>query len=347
MDNKGALVQNNLDANILQWKKDLVGHVVYLVCTRQKISTPYINFNGCSKERPNQLAHYHPDQHVICVSERQLRVQSLEELKRTAVHEITHALGFYSHNADFERKNREINIELALYSPSSVISESNISKTTNKLHKRRIRTGINVCSANGCNKKAVNICRYCMKQYCQVHSEALMVSNLAQINMLSQYDGEKHIKLEKDWNKEGGHPCFQYTVEWNRWYDKKKKIMYDAFGAFLGDDRKITAIPKEPLSLFIYTIENSTKEKMNGNDKISRDNKGAEETGKYSPLTKEDLEATREKLGIDVKYVQPVKTVESHDDNDKPKDKNSEKLSNKKKKGMINKLKAVFGIKHK
>ena len=331
----GAIMQNNLDANVLRWKKDLIENIVYLVCTKQNISPPVINFNGCSKEGPNELAHYHPDQHLICVSERQLRIQSLEGLKRTAVHEVTHALGFYSHGADFERMNREINIELAMYNPNSIISESNKSKTADKsVPTRKIRTGINVCSANGCNKKAVNICRYCMKRYCQVHSEALMVSTLAQINTLSQYDGEKRIKLEKDWKKEVGHPCSKYTAEWNDWYDKKKRITYDAFGAFLGDDKRVASITKEPPSLFIYPIENNAKEKI-------------KETTKHPPLTQEDLKAARDKLGIDIEYKQPVKSIKNDGDIKEIGSKNTEKLGNKKKKSMINKLKKVFGIRHK
>lgn len=325
-------MQNNLDANILQWKKGLIENIVYLVCTKQNISPPSINFKGCREERPNELAHYHPDQHMICVSERQLQIQSLEGLKRTAVHEVTHALGFYSHGADFERMNREINIELAMYNPSSVISEPSKGKAADKpANTRKIRTGINVCSANGCNKKAVNICRYCMKRYCQAHSEALMVSTLDQIAMLSQYDGEKRIKLEKDWNKEGGHPCVQYTAEWNSWYDRKKKTAYDAFGVFLGDDKEVTGIAKEPPSLFVYYI-NGPKERPED---------------RYSPLSKEDLEASRDKLGIDTTYKQPIKSVNEDKNSNEVGDEETGKQSNKKKKGVINKLKAVFGIKNK
>ncbi|OJT94737.1 hypothetical protein Micr_00767 [Candidatus Micrarchaeum sp.] len=323
-------MQNDIDAKILQWKRDLIEHIVYLVCSKQKIPTPYINFDGCRDERPNQLAHYHPDQHMICVSERQLRVQSLEGLKRTAVHEVTHALGFYQHDANFENMNREINIELAMYNPSSVISGLDRTKTANKpTHTRKIRTGISVCSANGCNKKAINICRYCMKRYCQIHSEALMVSTLEQINMLNQYDGKKRIKLEKDWNKEGGHPCMQYTAEWNNWYDESKKMTYDAFGAFLGDDKRITGIAKEPPSLFVYPIENSTKNKLKES---------------YSPLTQKDLEDSRDKLGIDIDYTQPVKPVKNDESNNDAKDKEIEKPDNKKKKSLVNKLRKVFGV---
>lgn len=341
-------MRNELDTNILQWKKDLIENIVYLVCTKQNISLPNINFNGCREERPNQLAHYHPGQHVICVSERQLRVQSLEELKRTAAHEVTHALGFHSHNADFEHMNREINIELALYNPSSVISEYDGSKTTDKLdHERKIRSGINICSANGCNKRAVNICRYCMKRYCQTHSEALMISTLAQINMLNQYDAEKRIKLEEDWNKEGGHPCPLYTADWNTWYDKKKRVQYDAFGVFLGDDKNVASIPKEPPSLFVYPIEKDAKKGLNRADKISNGSKKSKGTTQYLPLTQEALKATRAKLGIDIEYTQPVKVNEESKNNNGVRNENIGKPSTKKKKSMINKLKVVFGIRHK
>jgi hypothetical protein len=341
-------MQNDLDADILQWKRKLIEHVVYLICIRRNISTPYINFKGCSNERPNELAHYHPDQHVICVSERQLRVQSLEELKRTAVHEVTHALGFHSHNADFERINREINIELALYNPSSVISEHDGSKTAGKLgHGRKIRSGINTCSANGCNKKAVNICRYCMKRYCQAHSEALMISTLAQMNMLNQYDAEKRIKLEEDWNKEGGHPCHLYTANWNTWYDKKKMAQYDAFGVFLGDDKKIASIPKEPPSLFVYPIEKNAEKGPNSGDKISEGSKKSKGTTQYLPLTQQDLKATRAKLGIDIEYTQPVKSTAQGKNNNGVGNEDIRKPNTKKKKSIINKLRTVFGFRHK
>lgn len=156
-----------------------------------------------------------------------------------------------------------------------------------------------------------------------------MVSTLDQIAMLSQYDGEKRIKLEKDWNKEGGHPCVQYTAEWNSWYEKKKKITYDAFGVFLEDDKKITSINKEPPSLFIYPI-NSPKERPKDN---------------YSPLSQEDLEASRDKLEIDTTYKQPIKSVNEDKNSNEVGDEETGKQSDKKKNGVINKLKAVFGIK--
>ena len=94
----------------LQYKKDKVIQTVYLACEYCKLPKPYVNFDGCPLEGVNgpENGHYHTGGvNKICISERQMKRQSMNELENTCIHEVIHHLGLLHDSSDekayFER----------------------------------------------------------------------------------------------------------------------------------------------------------------------------------------------------------------------------------------------------
>ncbi|MEM3252728.1 MAG: hypothetical protein QXS81_04150 [Candidatus Micrarchaeaceae archaeon] len=86
---------------LLEIKKQRVIEVIYSVCKREGLPIPKVNFNGCPQETEDQLAHYHPDQNKICISEIQLyKLKTLKDIEDTVYHELAHILE-YNHSGRF------------------------------------------------------------------------------------------------------------------------------------------------------------------------------------------------------------------------------------------------------
>lgn len=100
---------SNFNELVLERKRERVIRTVHLACDFCHLSIPAINFGGCPLEGANgpELAHYHPDGSKICISEKQLKKQSLEGLEETTIHEVIHHLGLEhgsaSEKSEFER----------------------------------------------------------------------------------------------------------------------------------------------------------------------------------------------------------------------------------------------------
>lgn len=90
--------------NQLETKKQYVLYVVEVISRSRNLPMPSFNFYGCPDEEENQLAHYHPDSNTICISKRQLNLQSFDELRNTMVHEAAHILEC-NHDDNFSKEN--------------------------------------------------------------------------------------------------------------------------------------------------------------------------------------------------------------------------------------------------
>lgn len=87
-----------------------------------------------------------------------------------------------------------------------------------------------ICQKNGCNRKAVAKCKYCNKAFCEEHIEpALVISpkEMWGLNEVKYSDPEKYEKYNKDWNRDDGHPCPEYTEFWNRQHEIELKKKYE------------------------------------------------------------------------------------------------------------------------
>lgn len=279
-----------LDDRLLEMKKNVIRQTVKKICTEDGVKEPLINFEGCPEENKwGQLAHYHPDKHMICISKRQLQIQDFSELKRTAIHEMTHAIGFYAHNTDFTHVATEIGKSTAGLTPEWASNKETVSSQDQKSEKSDTITK-NMCSVNGCLNRIDAQCGYCYKFYCQKHLEATITTTLNEVNSIKPEDAEKRVKYTQDWQKQKGHSCFEYTGIWNKWYETKKKLEQEAFDAFLDGEDTYRYIPPEPA--LVLTVEKNTKKPTNFN--------GNQITFTYKTMTDEEKKIARKKLSIDM-----------------------------------------------
>lgn len=86
-------------------KKEKFVEVVIKICNERNLPIPEINFDGCSDEEIDELAHYHPDKNKICCSERQLHMQNFDNVFDTASHEVTHILEL-NHDSEFIKEKK-------------------------------------------------------------------------------------------------------------------------------------------------------------------------------------------------------------------------------------------------
>jgi len=111
-------MQENFDKKLLETKKKKFIEVVSKICKKRNLPIPSLNFDGCPAENEDQLAHYHPDVNMICISKRQLTVLNFDDLEEVAAHEIAHILE-QNHDSNF-RREENINKMLA-WKPSGVV----------------------------------------------------------------------------------------------------------------------------------------------------------------------------------------------------------------------------------
>jgi len=170
---------------VLKAKKEKVLEAIYLVTQKLNLAVPVVNFEGCPQEKENQLAHYHPDEHKICISEHQLRKQNLDEVWRTAIHEITHFF-IHDHGAKFHRVENEIS-KIGWRPPKGTIfisgqdllerdkrlREEQSQKHRNKNNK--ITVDKTRCNYNLCRKKRrLSQCPHCKRYFCKEHIRSII-----------------------------------------------------------------------------------------------------------------------------------------------------------------------------
>lgn len=112
-------MQENLDKKLLEIKKKKFIEVVNRICKNRNLPTPYVNFDGCPEENEDQLAHYHPDVNMICISKRQLFVLNFDDLEEVAAHEVAHILE-PNHDINFIREEN-INKQSGWTPPPGVV----------------------------------------------------------------------------------------------------------------------------------------------------------------------------------------------------------------------------------
>jgi len=189
------MVRSQSFEKILEIKKKKFIEVVYKICKRRDLPIPYINFDGCPDEDENQLAHYHLDTHIICVSESQLiKIIDIEDV---AIHEVTHIL-VMGHGSDF--MNEETISSISSFSPpAGTVFIDGGGKTVKETFKEPKKSKIDKirCNYHLCRKKRkLTKCRYCGGYYCKEHI------NPYKPYLFGQKSNPKH-KI--------GHPCIPYA----------------------------------------------------------------------------------------------------------------------------------------
>ena len=111
-------MSEEFDVQLLETKKKKFIEVVNRICENRNLPAPYVNFDGCPEENEDQLAHYHPDVNMICISKRQLTVLNFDDLEEVAAHEVAHILE-PNHNSNF--RNEENTNKMFAWKPSGVV----------------------------------------------------------------------------------------------------------------------------------------------------------------------------------------------------------------------------------
>ncbi len=153
---------------VLEKKKDKVIEVVLKVCDVYKLKIPKINFKGCSQETQDQLAHYHPDLHKICISEHQLHKQSLHGIESTAYHEVTHIL-VPDHGGKFRRMKAEMSTATWRPPLGVVYIIGDDKRKVHREEKGEVEDKIR-CNYHLCRKKIkLQQCVLCKRYFCKDH----------------------------------------------------------------------------------------------------------------------------------------------------------------------------------
>ena len=180
------------DANlnkILDLKRERFVKKVLVICKKRKIPVPDFDFERCEEESGDEVAHYHPDLHKICCSERRLLEMDFEQIDQVAAHEITHAL-VQDHGAEFEREEETSSLR-GWEPPGGVTVIGGNSKKT--ILKPRVVSKAE-CSYHLCRKpRKLKKCPYCGDEYCYEHLNPFQPG------------------LGNSLGVESGHPCPDYA----------------------------------------------------------------------------------------------------------------------------------------
>lgn len=262
---------------ILEMKRQRVKEIVYLVCDKEKLPIPKINFKGCPVEKQNELAHYHPDENKICISELQLhKLRSLVEVENTTYHELAHILEL-NHGGKFIKTKNKFRLDTWRPPRGAIFISAEVQKELDELrvHQKpeKIEVDKTFCNYHLCKKKRkLYQCPHCKGYFCEEHIQPIVPAHLTSEWSTSDSSGTNY------------HPCPEYVVF------KKKQ-----------EEQKIEDYGKALDRLSGRRISLKYEDTMAD----SRSEKNASKTGgkrepKVRATKKLNLEKTREKLGIDV-----------------------------------------------
>ncbi len=222
----------NFQKYIIKKKKEKFKEVVYRTCETRELPIPRINFDGCEAETEEQLAHYHPNLNMICVSERQLNLLNFDDIEEVASHEVTHIL-IHEHNSDFVNEHQ--NIKTSSWKPPRGIvhinsnkittqytKKENIKKIENEIKKdknKKPKRKKGECSYHLCRKKTtVYLCPHCEEYFCKEHKTPI----IALMPPFKTQTIEDRILLN-EWHNNKNHPCVPY---YDKHIEKLQKERY-------------------------------------------------------------------------------------------------------------------------
>lgn len=293
-----------LNRIVLRRKKEKVIRTIILASEYCNLTIPEINFDGCPLEGANgpELAHYHVGGNKICISEKQLMKQNENGLEETAIHEVIHHLGLMHGSAAERAKFQQIKnyVRAKVWTPSS-------------------GSGVQFISGEEVNERSKRI-RDDPKMLAWVNEDSDYVKFVEgrknrQENVSSKKEEEKQKDVETSMEKK---------------ISKKNKGKTRK-----GREVRVTKMPKEEIEEarrrlfaekeekeYIEKIREDNRKMMEERDKEMKEREKVYVNTKVG-MSKEEIEESRKKLGIDTKY--------------KPR-------ARPKKKSFFDKLKEVFGV---
>lgn len=184
---------------LISKKRQLVLDTVEKVCTKIRIPILIVNFEGCPGETDRQLAHFHPDTKIICISDHQLAKLDFHEIRETIIHEITHFFEL-GHDGKFQGTQTEISVDTWEAPPGTVVIRGDRRKKV-KLKSRKFNP--KECNFFDCTViNSLHVCEHCTKKFCSKHIRP----KAPQIRRLSEIGVKETIEWQED-----GHACPDYA----------------------------------------------------------------------------------------------------------------------------------------
>lgn len=238
---------------ILAEKKKRFLKAVKRICDKRELPEPEVNFEGCEGEDSDrQLAHYHPDSHMICCSKNQLTKLSFDDIDHVAAHEVSHIL---EQNHDGKFRDEEGKSGVAGFDPHSfpgVVAVNGKNKPSESKPEKKVKDSKTHCNYHLCKKRTrLYKCKYCKRYFCKEHVNAKEPGHRNVDGSPSPYFITKH-----DWEDTDGHPCPDYVgVEEKKKSEAENKYM-EALDILSGK-KKVYVF--EPPKQFSQKKESSSK----------------------------------------------------------------------------------------
>jgi predicted nucleic acid binding AN1-type Zn finger protein len=219
---------------LLKLKKQKFLEVVLRICKFRNLPKPVVNFDGCSDEDEEQLAHMHPELDRICISENQLIKQNMDDIENTAAHEMTHLLE-QNHDSGFHSENLTNNIASWRPPGGTVIGYGKTKRPKKQRKKDKSR-----CNYHLCRKKTkLKLCQYCDFYLCKEHTKP---KEPVMINLTSS---DMSWKTRKTDSEKSGHPCSGYERFFRKEDIKQKEEQKQRIYAIFAKTKKLSE--EEPM----------------------------------------------------------------------------------------------------
>jgi len=289
---------------LLNTKKQRVIEIAYLVCEKERLPIPKINFKGCQQETENQLAHYHPDENKICISETQLhKLKTLKDVENTTYHELAHILE-QNHGGGFVKTRNKFQLDTWRPPRGVIYISAEVQRQIRELESRQKSEKISVdktlCNYHLCRKKRkLSQCPHCKRYFCSEHIRPVAPGKLRED--------------DSDYKSMSYHPCGTY-VDFAR---KKEENEHTAYR---------NALDAMKYEHYDFNKKEPIKSNIKPESKIDYSDNKTKPKVEYKPIkqmSKAEIEESRKKLGIDTDHVPKSKP---------------------KKKNIFDKIKTIFGI---
>lgn len=265
---------NEFKEKLLEQKRKRFIEVVHVACRNRNLPIPSVNFDSCSQESQNQLAHIHTDINKICVSKNQLTKMTFDDIEETATHEVAHIL---EQNHDYGFQNEHQNIKQKIWrAPGGIVVIDGGKKSkykTKTLKKSKHRIDNVRCNYHLCREKAkLKKCPYCKGFYCSEHSNPKQPGI---VNYSNPKTKDIILATEK------GHPCPDFVSFKEAEKRKQDEKYYDSLKTILSQPKMVNIPASEKIDttqefITLNPLEGEPiddkqpfkKEKLNLKDKV-------------------------------------------------------------------------------
>lgn len=233
-------MKSKSEEEILKRKKAIFLGTVRRTIKEFNLPDTEVFFGDCPHRRKNELAHFHPIERLICVSDEQLGKMSFDDVEETATHEVNHLLDTRDesnpvHSPGFYIRHDEMKTKMWHPPAGTVFIDGSKSKRTSTPKQEESEPDTERCNYHLCRKKvALTRCPYCGGYYCDEHSTPKRPW-LANLNSLDPTD----ILQRQEF---GGHPCPDFVDYKMKEEENAKKIYQTALKNKVSEIRHIKEV---------------------------------------------------------------------------------------------------------